>query len=99
MNEKQNTNLMDIKKLIIPILKQKDVVRAGVFGSYARGDVTLKSDIDILIKFKGKKSLFDLARLELDLEKKLERNVDLVTYNSINPLIKKQILKEEVAIL
>ena len=99
MNEKQNTELTDIKKLIIPILKQKDVIRAGVFGSYARGNAKNKSDIDILIKFKGKKSLFDIARLELDLEKKLNRNVDLVTYNSINPLIKKHILKEEVAIL
>ncbi|MCK4968412.1 MAG: nucleotidyltransferase family protein, partial [Candidatus Aenigmarchaeota archaeon] len=89
----------DIKKQILPILKQKDVIRAGVFGSYARGDVKSKSDIDILIKFKGKKSLFDLARLELDLEKKLKINVDLVTYQSINPLIKKHILKEEVVIL
>ena len=70
MKEKQKMNLTDIKKQIIPILKQKDVIRAGVFGSYARGDVKSKSDIDILVKFKCKKSLFDLARLELDLEKK-----------------------------
>ena len=99
MKEAQKMNLFDIKKQILPILKQKDVIRAGVFGSYARGDVKSKSDIDILIKFKGKKSLFDLARLELDLEKKLKINVDLVTYQSINPLIKKHILKEEVVIL
>lgn len=70
-----------------------------MFGFYAIGVAKHKNDIDILIKFKCKKSLFDLARLELDLEKKRECNVDLVTYNSINPLIKKHILKEEVAII
>lgn len=54
-------------------------------------------DIDILIKFRGKKSLFDLSRLELELEKTLGKEVDVVTYNSLHPLIREQVMKEEVA--
>ncbi len=56
---------------IVKILKKHDVVKAALFGSYAKGEQTKKSDIDILIKFKGNKSLFDLIDLKFDLEENL----------------------------
>ena len=83
----------------MPILKKNNVIKAGIFGSFVRGDYNKKSDIDILIKFKGRKSLFDLAGLEIELEKKLKKKVDVLTYNSIHPLLKERILKEEVKIM
>ena len=93
-------NLMKFKKLIVPVLKRNDVVRAGIFGSFARGEAKKNSDIDILIKIKAKKfSLLDLIGLELELEEKLKRRVDLVEYSAIHPLLKERILKEEVRIL
>ncbi len=87
------------KPAIIPILKENDVEEAGIFGSFARNEAKKESDLDILVKFGKAKSLFDLARIELELEKKLKRKVDLITYNSINPLIKDRILKEEVKLI
>ena len=93
---------MDNKKLIkqiVPMLKRNGVVKAGLFGSFVRGEAKKKSDVDILIKFKGRKSLLDLIGLKLELEEKLRRKVDLLTYNSIHPLLKKRILGEEVRIL
>lgn len=55
------------------------VKRAAIFGSFARGDATEESDIDLLIEFKGKeKSLLDLAALKIKLEESLGRNVDLL---------------------
>ena len=92
-------SLGEIKKIIVPVLKRNNVVKAGIFGSFARGEAKKKSDIDILIKFKGRKSLFDLAGLEIELEGKTGKKVDLLTYNSIHPLLKERILKEEVHIL
>ncbi len=92
-------NIQTLTKLILPILKKNDITKAGIFGSYARGEQKKRSDIDILIKFKGQKSLFDLVHVELELEKKLGRKVDLVTYNSIYHLLKDRILKEEIRIL
>ena len=92
-------SLLTYKKKIILILKRNNVVKAGIFGSLARGNFKKSSDIDILIKFKGQRSLFDLARLELELEEKLGRRVDVLTYRSLHPLIKKEVLKEEVKIL
>ncbi len=92
-------NLGDIKKIIVPVLKRNGVVKAGIFGSFARGEAKKKSDIDILIKYRGKKTLFDLAGLEIELEGKTGKKVDLLTYNSIHPLLKERILKEEVQVL
>ena len=86
-----------MKKSIIKILKKFKVKKAGIFGSYARGEEKNNSDIDILIDVKG--SLMDLVRIELELEKELGKDVDLLTYKGINPLLKKYILKDEVRIL
>lgn len=88
-----------LQRRIVILLKKNGVIRAGLFGSYARGEATKRSDIDILIKFGGRKSLLDLASLEIKLEKKSGRKVDLLTYDSINPLLKKRILDEEVKLL
>lgn len=93
-----NRSLEDIKTIILPILKQYDVVKAAVFGSRVRGQSTDSSDLDLLVEFTGKKSLFDLVDLKLALEEKLHCKVDVLTYNSIHPLIKETILSEEVVI-
>lgn len=99
MKKIRDKKLDEVRKKVIPVLKEHGVVKAGIFGSYARGDAKKKSDVDILVKFGGRKSLFDLARLEIEVEKKLGRKADILTYNSIHPLIKERIMKEEVKIL
>jgi predicted nucleotidyltransferase len=97
--DKIGKEIKKIKKIVIPALKRSGVVRASIFGSFVKGKVKKSSDVDILIKFKAGKSLLDLARLELELEKKLRRKVELLTYESIHPLLKERILEEEVVIL
>ena len=87
------------KKKVIAILKKNGVCKAALFGSFACGKVTKSSDIDLLIQFKGKKSLLDLVGLKLELEKSTNRSVDLVTYNSLHPLLKEKILAEQIVIL
>ena len=94
-------SLGEIKKIIVPVLKRNDVVKAGIFGSFARGEAKKKSDIDILIEVKKSKkfSLIDLVRVELELKRNLKQDVDLLTYKGIDPLLKDRILKEEVRII
>jgi uncharacterized protein len=84
-----------IKRKIVPTLIRQGVTKAALFGSASRGEMKRKSDIDILVKLKKGKSLFDFIGLKLDLEKKLGKKVDLVTYDSIKPRLKKSILKDE----
>ena len=45
-----NPKIKKMKPTIVRILKKNGVIRAGIFGSYARGEQKKKSDIDILIK-------------------------------------------------
>lgn len=79
-------------------LKQRllanDVVFAALFGSYAKGGVTSKSDIDILIKYRygADKTLFDLIGLRQELEELLHKKVDLVTMGALNKYIKNEVL-------
>ena len=91
--------IKQIIKKIYPILKRHDISRAAIFGSLARGEQRKGSDIDILIRFKGEKSLMDLAGLKIELEALLRREVDVLTYESLHPLIRKRILKEQKIIL
>ncbi|OIO19895.1 MAG: hypothetical protein AUJ23_01065 [Candidatus Magasanikbacteria bacterium CG1_02_32_51] len=88
----------DLQK-IIKILKQHEVKSAGLFGSYARGEATKKSDIDFLIEFNNKntKSLLDIVALKLDLEDNLKKKCDIVTKRGlhfrIRPYVKKDLIK------
>ncbi len=84
-----------IKKKIVRILKRQGVLKAAVFGSAARGEMTNNSDIDILVKLAKNKSLLDLVGLKIALEDKLGRDVDVVSYGGIHPLLKDVILKEQ----
>lgn len=79
-------------------MKRQGVLRAAVFGSVARGEMTKKSDIDILVKLAKNKSLLDLVGLRLELKDKLGRNVDVVSYGGIHPLLRDIILKEQKVI-
>ena len=94
----ETKKIKQIKSKIIKILKKNNVVRAGIFGSYARGEEKKNSDIDILIK-PPKGIGLGFAGIELELEKSLNKKVDLLTYKCIHPLLKKRILNEEVRVI
>jgi len=87
------------KSLILPLLKKHGVLKASLFGSIVRGEMTKDSDIDILVELQDDKTLLDLVGLQNALIEKLERKVDVITFNSIHPLLKEQILKEQVKIV
>jgi predicted nucleotidyltransferase len=89
----------ELKAKIVPVLRRYDVEKASLFGSYVKGEESEKSDIDILIQFKGEKSLLDLAGLKIELEEILGKRVDVLTYNSLHPLLRNKILKEQKVIL
>ncbi|KKP65305.1 MAG: hypothetical protein UR68_C0049G0002 [Candidatus Roizmanbacteria bacterium GW2011_GWA2_35_19] len=69
-----------------------------MFGSVVRGEQTEKSDIDLLIEPAKGTTLFDMAGMQIDLQKSLKRSVDLVTYGSVNPMLKDRILRDEKVI-
>jgi len=88
----------EIKNKILPVLKKNGIEKAGIFGSFSRGDSTSDSDIDILVKIEKDISLLDFIGIKLELQDVLGRKVDLVEYDAIKPAIRENILKEEIAI-
>lgn len=90
----------DTRARIISILRQHGVRRAGVFGSFARGEQTPGSDIDLLIEPDAHATLFTLARLEMALEEILGRPVDLITFNALEtsarPRLRERILQSTI---
>ncbi len=95
--EKQTVT--EIEKIIVAVLKANDVKRAALFGSFVRAENNEDSDIDVVVEFNGRKSLLDLAGLKIDLEDDLGRDVDVVTYDSLHPLLRDRILNEQKVIL
>lgn len=81
----------DTYKKIVDYLIKYHPKRIGVFGSFARGDATDKSDIDILIDIEKRINLFDLVEMRDELSKLLNRKVDLITERSLNENLKKYI--------
>lgn len=94
-----NEQAKEIRDKIIGVLRKHGVKRAALFGSIVRGELSDESDIDILIEFEGRKSLLDLAGLKIELEDMMKRGVDVITYNSLHPLLKERILRYQEAIL
>jgi len=92
-------SIEEIKSRALPILKRYGVKRAGVFGSAARGEMSPDSDVDILVEIDGDMSLLDFVGLKLELEEKLGRNVDLVEYSTLKPILKERILESELSLL
>jgi len=52
-----------IRRTVAPPTARRGVVRAGVFGSFARGDATESSDIDFLVEFEPGRTLPDPSGL------------------------------------
>jgi len=89
----------DIRIQVADLMRQRGVVRAGIFGSFARGEETESSDVDFLVEFEQGRSLLDLSGLRLDLSAVLGREVDVATPGSLHPRLRDRILAELVPLL
>lgn len=81
-------NVREIQNKISPVLKKYGIKRAAVFGSVSRGDDNPKSDVDIMVSLGKPMGMFAYMDLIREIEKKLDRKVDLVTENSINKFVR-----------
>ena len=93
-----NKELQKIKSQVVSILKKNGIEKAGIFGSFARGEQKKTSDVDIIIKPR-KKMGFGFFGIQIELEEKLGKKVDLVTYKGLSPYLKDSILKDEVRLI
>ncbi len=87
-----------IRGVATPILNKYGVVRSALFGSVVRGESSEASDIDFLVEFPPESTLLDLVGLEQELEEAFGRDVDVITFRSLHPLLKEYVLREAVVL-
>ncbi len=69
-----------------------------LFGSCARGEADEGSNVDFLVELEMGRSLLDLGGLQMELEELLGRPVDVVTFNSLKPRMRRRVLDEAVVL-
>jgi predicted nucleotidyltransferase len=79
-------SLEELRKKITPVTRRYNIPAVYIFGSYARGDATDESDVDVLINRAGSKivTMFDLGALYNDLNENLGKPLDLITEDSLS---------------
>ena len=89
-------DISEIKKIVVPIAHFYGVKRLYLFGSYAKGTASEKSDIDLLVE-KGKPmSLLKLSGMRQMFQEALNLSVDLVTTAGIEDDFRKEIAGPEI---
>ena len=76
--------------------KEYSVKMIGVFGSFARNEQMGESDIDLLVEFSKPVGFVTFMRLENFLSEQLGKQVDLVTSDSLKPVIRQDVLSEVI---
>lgn len=88
-----------VSNKIIDYFRKKPVLKAYIFGSVIRNEDDEKSDIDILVELDYSQSIgLEFVEMKLDLEKILNRKVDLLSSNAISKYIRPFIDKDKVLI-
>ena len=73
------------------------IVEMGVFGSFARGETTPESDVDVVITMK-EPDLFAMIGIQMELEQYLNKPVDVVSSGTKNAFLKKRIERDKVVV-
>jgi len=94
---------LSLKNIISHLKKNKrylydnfGVTRIGIFGSFARGENTFSSDLDIVVEMeRDKKNIHSFLQLKRYLERETTRKVDLGFEHSLKPIVKEK-LKNQI---
>jgi len=86
--------IRDKGKEILRVSRQHGARSVCIFGSTARGEASVTSDLDILVDMETRRTLLDIVAIKQDLEDLLGCRVDVVTESALSPYIRKDVLKE-----
>jgi hypothetical protein len=80
-------SIKEISEILSPVFAKYDIISAYLFGSYARGKATSKSDIDIYIPtLPSKMGLYIFGMYE-DIKESLSKPIDIITDNEVFPTV------------
>lgn len=78
------------------LYQKYSVTKLGLFGSYAKGNATHESDVDVVVQL-AKPNLLALSALQQELQESLKIHVDVIRLReTMNPFLKDQISQEAI---
>ncbi|MEA2047521.1 MAG: nucleotidyltransferase family protein [Campylobacterota bacterium] len=89
-----NELIIKLKNIKNELREQFGIEEIALFGSYARGEATEESDVDIAIMKIKTKDYFKRIEAKYYLENFLHKKVDIGYFDSIRPIIQKYIKKD-----
>lgn len=92
------SNLQTITPQIKTICQKHHIRHAAVFGSFACGEQTEESDVDLLVENENPFTLHSYFQLKWELEGHLWRKIDLATWNTLKWFIREEVEKEKVVL-
>ena len=84
------------RQQVLQIARQHGAYNVRVFGSVARGEAQLGSDVDLLVEMEPGRSLLDMGGLLMELQEILGHRVDVVTERGLKSRIRARVLAEAV---
>lgn len=87
-----NLGLSEREK-IIEICRRNDISFCALFGSFARGEATLNSDIDLLVRFSKPKG-YNWLDAAFEIEDVLGKKVDLITEGGLSKHVREHVFKD-----
>ena len=95
--QRKNPTIKRLEKAAPGIRENFGVKRIGIFGSFARGEQTRKSDVDVLVDFaQGYATLHNFIGLADYLEALFKRKVDLITVEGVDKYIRHRVEEEVI---
>lgn len=86
----------EIKDIVFPVAKKYNFKSVSLFGSYARGEATEQSDIDLIIDVYNTIDLFTLAEIIQCFETAFRKKVDVLIQTNITPDLMWNIIDDEI---
>jgi predicted nucleotidyltransferase len=93
-----NHPLSKFQTQIDQIAKANNISYLALFGSTARGDDDVNSDIDLLVNFDKRLSLLDLVQVERNFSTTFNRPVDLIPQDSLNKYVKPYVVNDLITL-
>jgi hypothetical protein len=87
---------LDMHAEILVVAASHGATDVRVFGSAARNEQRVVSDLDLLVRMEEGRSLFDLIALTQDLEDRLDVPVDVLSEDGLSPYLRDRVLSEAV---
>lgn len=91
-------SIEEIKNTIIPVLEPLGVEKIAVFGSYAKGEARINSDVDLIVKLPDQFDAIQYIEAEDEIKRILNKNIEVLEYRCIADYMKDSILSGSVVI-